>query len=593
MKTPLNRNASVKCSLVLAIALQLILIAVGVSSAANILVTTLADSGAGSLRQAILDANASASADVITFDPAVFPPPPAAPGVILVGSALPTLLGTGDTIDGTGAGVVIDGTWLPASTVGLRIRRSNETIRALTIQNFPGDGIRVETTPPPTAFTSVTGVVIDRNNLFANGSRGIRVSGGQGPTTAGGTGGGKTVAATITGNTVVDNVGGQILVIGNLNSSGDYGGHNVTAIIDGNTVRRSHQQFEAGGPGGVGIDVSGGTGVGANSVVTATISNNSIHRNFDHGIRVPGCSTGGSSGSNNTVYVTVINNSVRENGFNGDPTGNRDGILIEGAVGDTATSTSCTGNILRFNISGNDFGANRSLNIAISGGTGSGHDLQGAVSGNTAKNTVDSSGVSISGGVGAGNYLHDITISNNQVSDSFNNGISVSGGTGSVNATVDNISVLSNHVFNNGNHGIVASGGTNSLNAAITDVLIDGNHSTGNGARGIQASTGSTNGAVNPTVSLVGITNNTSSANADDGIFIGVGVPGTGSTPIARNRTDRNGVDGIDINSTGYVLSSNLSSRNNGAGITAAAGNTNGGGNTSSRNGSCNGNGCF
>src|SRR5262249_20841925 len=154
--------------------------------------------GPGSLRAAITTANGDGVATTITFDPAVFPSPPAAPGVILVSSALPTLTGTGDTIDGTGAGVVIDGTGLPANTVGLRIRRSNITIRGLTIQNFPGDAVRIEIPPPPTTVTTVNGVVIDNNNLFANGSRGVRIVGGTGP--------GKTVGASITNNVVANNI---------------------------------------------------------------------------------------------------------------------------------------------------------------------------------------------------------------------------------------------------------------------------------------------------------------------------------------------------------------------------------------------------
>jgi parallel beta-helix repeat protein len=96
-------------------------------------------------------------------------------------------------------------------------------------------------------------------------------------------------------------------------------------------------------------------------------------------------------------------------------------------------------------------------------------------------------------------------------------------------------------------------------------------------------------------ISLAGITNNTASSNADDGIVIGEGVPGAGGaapTPISGNRTDRNRVDGIDINSTGYVLSNNSASRNRGDGINAV-GNINGGGNVAKRNGSCNGSGCF
>ena len=63
------------------------------------------DSGAGSLRQAILDANASAGADVINFDPAAF----ATPSTIRLLSSLPDV--TGDlTINGpTAARLTISG----------------------------------------------------------------------------------------------------------------------------------------------------------------------------------------------------------------------------------------------------------------------------------------------------------------------------------------------------------------------------------------------------------------------------------------------------------------------------------------------------
>src|SRR5262245_9387399 len=104
---------------------------------AQIVVTTLANSGPGSLRQAIMDANSDGVATTITFDPVVFPPPPALPGVILLQTTpLPTLTGIrGDTIDGTGAGVVLDGSALAGlGNVGLNVRGSNYTIRGLTVQ---------------------------------------------------------------------------------------------------------------------------------------------------------------------------------------------------------------------------------------------------------------------------------------------------------------------------------------------------------------------------------------------------------------------------------------------------------------------------
>lgn len=61
----------------------------------DLVVKTAADSGPGSLRQAILDANAGPGADAITFDPEVF----GDPQTITLGSELPELTGV-LTIDG-------------------------------------------------------------------------------------------------------------------------------------------------------------------------------------------------------------------------------------------------------------------------------------------------------------------------------------------------------------------------------------------------------------------------------------------------------------------------------------------------------------
>jgi hypothetical protein len=101
-------------------------------------VSSTADSGPGTLRQALLDAQ---NGDTITFDPAVFPPN--APKTIAVTSALPQINEGYLTIDASNAGVILDGSKLPPDSwiPGLEIVSDGNTIRGLQVINFTGTGI--------------------------------------------------------------------------------------------------------------------------------------------------------------------------------------------------------------------------------------------------------------------------------------------------------------------------------------------------------------------------------------------------------------------------------------------------------------------
>ena len=96
---------------------------------ATFMVTTVADSGAGSLRQAISSANSAAGADTILFGftAGSFP-------VISLLSALPVIAGDVflDAALAVGAGpeVVLDGA-TAGSAVGLSITGSNVTVKGL------------------------------------------------------------------------------------------------------------------------------------------------------------------------------------------------------------------------------------------------------------------------------------------------------------------------------------------------------------------------------------------------------------------------------------------------------------------------------
>jgi len=103
-------------------------------------VTSTADSGPGTLRQALLDAQ---NGDTIIFDPAVFPPN--APETIAVTSGLPQISQGYLTIDASDAGVILDGSQLPAGSwiPGLEIVSDGNTIRGLQVIHFTGTGIVV------------------------------------------------------------------------------------------------------------------------------------------------------------------------------------------------------------------------------------------------------------------------------------------------------------------------------------------------------------------------------------------------------------------------------------------------------------------
>ena len=106
----------------------------------TIVVNSTADSGPGTLRQALLDGE---SGDTINFDPSVFPPN--APGTIAVTTGLPQISQGHLTIDASDAGVILDGSQLPTDSwiPGLEIVSDGNTIRGLQVIHFTGTGLVV------------------------------------------------------------------------------------------------------------------------------------------------------------------------------------------------------------------------------------------------------------------------------------------------------------------------------------------------------------------------------------------------------------------------------------------------------------------
>jgi hypothetical protein len=151
-----------------------------VNSAApgSCLVISVADSGAGTFRQCLLNAGPGTT---ITFDPAVFPP--AAPASIRLASGLPGVPG-GVTVDGSDAGVILDGSGLSAppgqgGAFGLFINSDGNTIRGLQILGFPANGIQINGSDNLIGGDRTVGLgpIGQGNVISGNRNAGIMISG--------------------------------------------------------------------------------------------------------------------------------------------------------------------------------------------------------------------------------------------------------------------------------------------------------------------------------------------------------------------------------------------------------------------------------
>jgi hypothetical protein len=141
--------------------------------------------GACTLRQAIIEAVASAERDTIRFDPAVFPP--GATATIRVESPLPTIADpAGTVIDGVGAGVQIwsqipvgedgaAGGLVFASAPGVPL--ANVTVANLKVFGFDGSGVFICGGLPPECDADVASPLVQNVAAILNGESGIAIAG--------------------------------------------------------------------------------------------------------------------------------------------------------------------------------------------------------------------------------------------------------------------------------------------------------------------------------------------------------------------------------------------------------------------------------
>ncbi|WP_338416332.1 cadherin domain-containing protein, partial [uncultured Sphaerotilus sp.] len=266
-------------------------------------VTNLNDAGAGSLRQAITNANANGGADAITFS--TF-------GTINLASALLQITGqvSINGTNGSAPGIVLNGGNTITTGIDLQAGSDSSTVRGLVVQAFAGSGIRVNGASGVTIAGNYIGTNAGGNAAVGN-AVGIDVT-GSANTTIGGT-------ATADRNVISGNTNSGISIVGAGSAgsvvAGNYIGTNATGMSDlGNTLQgvylNSVSGVTVGGSvAGAGNLVSGnGPGSGAAGIKLDTGASNNVVAGNIVGLNASG--TGGLANSGVGIYVLGASNTI-------------------------------------------------------------------------------------------------------------------------------------------------------------------------------------------------------------------------------------------------------------------------------------------
>ncbi len=435
----------------------------GTLRAAVFTVTNTNDSGAGSLRQAILSANATPGADTIRFTIA-------GSGVhtIAPASALPTITGPVTINGATQAGyanasplIEISGASAPEGTNGLDIAAGGSTVRALAINRFRSTlfsgeggigillgggggntiiGCAIGTNPGGSAaLGNAIGVAISNSadnvvggapspvvpllrNVISGNFIGVLVSGADSAANLlrGNRIGTSADGALDLGNTndgvrVLDGTGNQIsqnLISGNNGNGVLVGGDATATLVAGNTIGAS-----AGGAllgnGGEGVQISGASGntvrdntvvgSGRNGIlVFSGASNNVVAGNF------VGTDSAGAAGLGNAGNGIIVSG-ADANTVGGTAPGDRNVVCGNGSNGIRIRS-GAAGNIVR----GNFVGVGSSGAAAIGNGD-DGIELNDGANGSVIGGKAAGSGNVVSGNAANGIRLTDSTTTANIV----------------------------------------------------------------------------------------------------------------------------------------------------------------------------------
>ena len=380
--------------------------------AATFTVTSTNDTGAGSLRQVILDANASPGADSVHFNIG------SATLTIIPLSTLPSITDP-VTIDGTtqpgfaGAPIVeLNGTSAGSAVDGLRIAASNCTVRGLLINRFQGDGIEIAG-----RSNAVVGCVIgldaagvDRGNNLSGivVSNAFNVIGG---------------AAVGEGNVISGNAQYGIALQGTNAASNLVLGNIIGLTATGSVARANTRD-------GVLLNNAPSNTVGG----AASGARNVISGNFGDGIEINGAAASGNLVLGNFIGTDLNGTAARPNSGSA--------VLLQDARNNTIGGAAAgTGNLLSGNFSGGITvsGAGATNNLVL--GNFIGTDASGAAALGNSSVGVQFSGSARFNRVGGTNVGEANVIA-------FNNNVGLSFGSGTNNAA------RANAIFANAQLGI-------------------------------------------------------------------------------------------------------------------------------------------
>jgi hypothetical protein len=413
--------------------------------AADFTVTNTNDTGPGSLRQAILDANSAGAPDVIKFDI-----PGNGPHTISLTSGLPTITGS-VTIDGYTQGdstatpdddaaentlsqgtnavlkIELDGT-ATAGASGLQVNTDGFTVKGLIINDFDVYGVILGDQNCLVDNSTVEGNFIGTNTAGAGSGPG-NLQGGVSVCGKNNVVGGTTLAAR---NVISGNANAGIAVNGN---SFEPQQHRIVGNLIGTNAAGT-----AAVPNANGVTIgalAGGNLVGG----TTTASRNIISGNSGDGISLSGDTfnaTPGDTIQGNYIGTDVSGSAALPNESNGVSvsTPNKDNTIGGTIAGEGNVISANRGNGIVIDSTGNNVQGN--LIGVKSDGTGSLGN--GNPSANAGSGIIVNAGNNRIGGTDAGGGN---TIANN-----------VFMGVQLTHTTSENISILSNSIFSNGRLGI-------------------------------------------------------------------------------------------------------------------------------------------